>query len=378
MKLIHISKRYLVLGVSFFLLISLFQNCGQPGTIAVSESQKITDLDDGAISTPPPEPNPNPGSFSDHEKIVTVNQSSNKVDVLVVIDNSISMSLEQQSMATRFSSFLARLQGLDWQVGIVTTDVRDSGISNTALQKTDGRLLPFSSLQRNVIKSTDNEIDAQSAFASVIQRPLNEGSGNEQGVKATYRALERALEATGPNVGLIRPGAALSVVLVSDSDETVNGNELTGVEATFGEKNKAANLLSYVNTTFPGKPFKFNSIIVRDQDLNCLNLARSGNEAYGKNYQKLTNLTSGVLGSVCESDYGNQLSVIGDSTTELVRNVTLDCAPADSDKNGVVDLVVKDANNVVLNNYTLSGRIVTFVAALPIGSYKFNYRCLVQ
>ncbi len=375
MKLSYIIKRYLVLAVSSFMLISLFQNCGQPGSIAVSADQKLTDLDDGTPGPPPPPPG-NP-AYRNYDKNLTVNPATTKVDVLVVVDNSGSMSVEQSNMGMRFASFLGKLQGLDWQVGIVTTDVQTN---NTAAFK-DGRLLRFNRLNKNLINSTDDIATAQLAFQETVQRPNGEGSGNEQGVKATFRALERAASSADANNGLIRSGAALSVILVSDADETVAGNGSAGDPNTFGDKNKTENLQAYIATNYPGKTFKFNSIIVRDGDVACLNLAGSGNEGYGRNYQKLTNATSGVLGSVCEADYGNQLSVIGDNTVENVRTVALDCNPVDSDGVGGVNLVVTSgaANTVVpASSYTLSGRIVTFAQPLAVGSYKFSYTCLVQ
>ena len=367
MKLSIAHKRYTMVGVFSILMITTFQNCGQPGSIALNSDKVITDLDDNA-SPPPPPPPPVPG-YKDFSKTVDVNASSNKVDVLVVVDNSGSMSVEQSSMASRFGSFINKLNGLDWQVGIVTTDVQSDSINK------DGRLINFNRVSRNVITSSDPMATAQTAFSETVQRPQGEGSGNEQGVKATYRALERAQNG-GSNVGLIRDGAALSVILVSDADETVNGNQTAGQESTFSDKNRAENLMAYINSQYPGKTFKFNSIIVRDNDLACLNLAGSGNEGYGKNYQKLTNLTSGILGSVCETDYSGQLSIIGDNTSETVRSVTLDCNPVDSDKNGSVDLTVRNAANQVLTNYTLNGRIITFSQALAIGTYSFSYRCL--
>jgi hypothetical protein len=373
MKLHTITKRYFMLAASAFFLVSAFQNCGQPGSIAVADAQKVTDLNDGEV--PPPPPPPVIASYKDYGKDLVVNQSTNKVDVLVIVDNSGSMSLEQSNMATRFNTFLSKLQGLDWQVGIVTTDMRTDS-KNSALK--DGRLLYFSRLKSYLIKSTDPIATAQTAFAETVQRPASEGSGNEQGIAAAYRALERATSNTAPNVGLIRPGAALSIILVTDSDETVAGNENTGDVTTFGPKNMPDLLLNYVKTNLPGKTFKYNSIIVRDNDLACLNLKDSGNEAYGKNYQKMTNLTSGVLGNVCESDYGNQLSVIGDNTTEQIKVVPLDCAPVDKDANGVPDLIVKNGAGTVVTNYVLSGRMVTFDANLPVGSYKFTYTCLIQ
>ena len=373
MKLQAIKKRYIMLAASAALLVTTFQNCGQPGSIAINDSQKLTDLNDGENPPPPPPPG-GTTVLKDYEKLITVNAPTNKVDVLVVIDNSGSMSLEQSNMASRFSTFINKLKGLDWQVGIVTTDLR-TDTENSDLK--DGRLLYFSGVKRNLIKSTDALATAQDAFAATIQRPAKEGSGNEQGVAATYRALERALSNQAPNVGLVRPGAALSVILVSDSDETVAGNDKTGDVSTFGPKNMPDLLLNFVKSNYAGKTFKYNSIIVRDNDLACLNLKDSGNEAYGKNYQKMTNLTSGVLGSVCENDYGNQLSVIGDSTAEQIKIVALDCSPADVNGDGSADLKVVDSAGAAVTNYVLNGSMVTFNANLPVGSYKFTYKCLV-
>ncbi len=361
--------RYVAAIASSLFLMTMFQNCGQSGSIALNQQAASSALADLPPTT-------NTTNYKDYSKVVSVSQASSKVDVLVVIDNSGSMSYEQKNMASRFNTFLSKLQGLDWQVGITTTDC-DPDTASTAYRK-DGRLLPFNGLNTYLIKSTDDFSMAQSAFSSTVQRPANEGSGLEQGVKATYRALERSLDPTGPNVGLIRDGAALSVILVSDSDETVTSNSKTGDESTFGFKNFAQNLYDYVQNTYPGKSFKFSSIIVRDGDQACLNFPNSDNEAYGKNYQKLTNMTSGILGSVCETDYANQLSVIGDSTTEQVRLVTLDCSPVDSDNNGAVDLVVKDAAGNVLTNYSVSGRMVTFSQVLPVGNFTFAYRCAAQ
>ncbi len=371
MKLSIAQKRYIMVGALSILMISIFQNCGQPGSIAVASDKVITDLDDNA--SPPVAPLPPVPGYRDFSKTVNVNASSNKVDVLVVVDNSGSMSAEQKNMGARFDSFISRLNGLDWQVGITTTDVQTD---NTNSEVKDGRLIKFDAFNRHVIRSTDDIAAAKASFAATVQRPVGEGSGNEQGVKATYRAIERAQLANGTNTGFIRDGAALSVILVSDADETVNGNQTAGQEATFTEQNRTENLIAFINAQYPHKTFKFNSIIVRDNDLACLELAGSGNEGYGRNYQKLTNATSGILGSVCETDYAGQLSIIGDNTSETVRSVTLDCNPVDSDNKNGVDLIVKNAANQVLTNYTLAGRMITFSQPLAIGSYSITYRCL--
>ena len=60
-----------------------------------------------------------------------------KVDILVVDDNSGSMEFEQTSMANRVSNFLAILQGLDWRIGIATTDPT----ATVAVNTTDPKIL---------------------------------------------------------------------------------------------------------------------------------------------------------------------------------------------------------------------------------------------
>ena len=54
------------------------------------------------------------------------------VDILIVDDNSGSMSPEQAQMAGRFPNFLQSLANLDYHIAITTTDVSASMISGQA------------------------------------------------------------------------------------------------------------------------------------------------------------------------------------------------------------------------------------------------------
>src|SRR5690606_12181526 len=112
---------------------------------------------------------------------------TDKVDVLVVIDNSGSMKTEQQNMKSRFSSFIDKLSGLNWQLGIITTDVtRDTELR-------DGRLIEMSGLNTRVLNTSMNINTVKTAFGNTIQRSES-GSGSEQGIRASYRAVERSQE----------------------------------------------------------------------------------------------------------------------------------------------------------------------------------------
>lgn len=361
------KAKYRRLSAISILIFTLFgyQNCSQNGAIEI-QSAKIPTADSLENNQP------SELQYKDYSKIITASEASNKVDVLVVIDNSQSMTYEQTNMAQRFGSFLDRLQGLDWQVGIITTDVT----KNTAAT-TDGKLLQYAS-NKLLISSQDNFETAKNYFAQTIQRPET-GASYEQGIKASYRALERAANSSDPNSALIRQNSALSIIVVTDADETGTTSQ-----------NNPDELHKYITTTYPGKSFKFHSIIVKNGDTVCKNDKSSGikadgtsfqnsNETYGTLYTKLSEKTSGIIGSVCLQDYGQQLQLIGQSTSEQIKQTTLDCAPVDRDNNGFADIEIRNVQtNNLITNYTVNGVQISFDQALAVGSYSIDYTCVVK
>ncbi len=62
-------------------------------------------------------------------------RENRKVDILVVVDNSLSMYQEQANMGQRFSSFMSKIRGLDWQIGVITfrrtAAIRTAGLCNS-------------------------------------------------------------------------------------------------------------------------------------------------------------------------------------------------------------------------------------------------------
>ncbi len=294
--------------------------------------------------------------------------SNSKVDILVVIDNSGSMATEQKNMASRFGTFLDQLKNLDWQVAIITTDV-----SSDANLK-DGRFVQFNGLTTAtyILNSSMDLTTAKNAFAATIQR-TESGSGNEQGIRASYRAVERSVNNTlavnAPNRSFFRSGAALSVLVVTDADETPTlSNSVT---------NTADGLISLVKTTWGNqKPFSFQSIIVKPNDEACLKLSGAANEGYGLTYNSLSEKTGGIVGSVCATDYSSQLTAMGKAVTELVQSATLQCQPLDITGDGVVDVRITTATGATAPAYTVVGNKITFASPLPVGTNTLDYSCL--
>lgn len=350
-------------------------------------NQQNTDPGDGGSDPNDPPGGGGPGTppvvyinVAKHQDI-TINPPTNKVDILVIDDNSKSMNFEQTSMAARMSSFLAQIKNLDWQLGIITTDMSDDAY------KKDGRLLNLTmpngsaapaNIDQNILNSTMSMTLAEDLFKGTIQRPLingvAEGSSLEQGIASAYRAIQRSklLDVnSAANRRLIRSDAALSVVLITDSDETFS-------RGTDGVTHTADGLLSFVATTLgAAKTFVYNSIIVKPADKVCLDMPDSENETYGLRYFDLSQKTGGVIGSVCELDYGAQLSKVGETVANSIGSINLLCDPVDINNNNSLldDIMVKDAANNPVAISKVEGRRVTFATMLPVGTAKIDYFC---
>ncbi|MCB0420513.1 MAG: VWA domain-containing protein [Bdellovibrionales bacterium] len=275
------------------------------------------------------------------------------VDVLFVIDNSQSMSEEQDEMGKRFDNFLDYLSDLDWQVGITTTDPQDDEVYG------DGKLVPFKESQG--LRFLDSSIPigkAHQFFRKTIKRD-EWGSSVEQGIYATYRAIER-MDKDVAHQQFFRKDSHLSVVLVSDENES---------DSTF--RNKPEELIKLVKNKWPEKTFKFHSIVARPGDNDCDLIEHTA----GKSYAKLTQLTGGILGDVCAKNYSNQLANIGEYIRNLLKRIPLDCEPVDVDHDGRVDLKVAfDSSNVNVP-YKVEGRELVFSEPPPLGSHRIEYTC---
>ncbi|MCX7979001.1 MAG: hypothetical protein N2578_08360, partial [Bdellovibrionaceae bacterium] len=276
-----------------------------------------------------------------------------KVDILIVIDNSGSMQYEQQSMASRVRNLMRVIRGLDYQIAVTTTDPRDIPLG-------DGRFIPIWGTQNQFIidPSTPEEV-AQERLGKTLQRPET-GYGLEQPIRVVYRAIERSRDGRNPvHAQFFRQDAQFAVLVISDEDESDNT-----------PKNDPENLIALVNNVFNGqKRFSFHSIITRPGDVACRS---THGAAYGERLARMSELTGGIIGSVCETDYGAQLSGIGEGIRNLLKTLTLQCQPLTQcpitiKRNGVVQSSL---------NFVVEGVNLRFATELEPGDYQVSYRCL--
>ncbi|MBK7842591.1 MAG: VWA domain-containing protein [Bdellovibrionales bacterium] len=297
-------------------------------------------------------------------QLFSINGSNAALDVLFVVDNSGSMIEEQAEIKNRISGFISKLQGIDWQIAVTSTDPGPYAPFG------DGTFRAFSN-GKNIL--TPQDANPEGLLGSNIYMGSS-GSGDERGINANYRVIQKAkASSTSPQAKLIRSSAALATVLISDEDECSSGCSANVVSSS------PQGLINLVKTELaPDKRFAFHSIIWRPGTV-CSTGAVEGNT-----YKQLTDLTGGILGDVCASSYANQLNEIGTAVRNLVKSVQLKCAPFDGDFDGQVDLAMyyiapnqtKVLMTMATHPYTLNDKLVTFTNQLPEGSYEFIYNCL--
>jgi hypothetical protein len=309
-----------------------------------------------------------------HTSQVTV-AAINKVDIVVIIDNSGSMAPEMKSMGQYFSKFLSQLNGLDWQVGIITTDPKNN---NGDAAKTDGRLVELvGSPAEYILKSSMPAATSEKLFADTIQM-ATDGSGNERGVVTAKRAIQRAFDGNpinAPHTALFREDAVLAFVVVSDSHD----NDST-----------PADLINEVKAHWMGKKvFSFHSIVVPESSFTnptgssvdpadpCKGY-RESVKFDGRVYYRLSELTGGIKGTVCSTDYGTQLADMGKATVQLINSATLECPPIDTNNDNKIDTMdvhILTSTGTPYTQFTVNGDKLVFPNGLPLGVNTVNYTC---
>jgi hypothetical protein len=273
------------------------------------------------------------------------------VDVLIVNDNSGSMSTEQKKMGNAFGTFLSSLGAVDYRIAMVTTDISTAhsqtplGVQNYpgpyngngALQ--DGNLIDFGGGVKYLTDSTPNK---ESLFTNTISRAETLHceqsnykecpSNDERGIFAAYLAIERN--------EFLRPASHLAIIFLADEDERGMSDTRSAQDQNdralismypLEEKDKPENLISRFRKLYPGKTLSAHSIIVKPGDAACKQAQSSqgtfvrGTEGYS--YARMTQMAGGKLGSICENFYDYQLEDIGKDIQSKSLTLPFVCRP---------------------------------------------------
>ena len=191
-----------------------------------------------------------------------IQDGTNWTDILWVVDNSCSMSDDQNSLATNFSTFfdVIDMQDMDYHLGVVTTD-------DSLLQG------PFPIM-------TPSTPDVHAAFAAAVTVGTM-GSGNEKGFQYSWGALSPPLtDPGGPNDDFLREDAGLHIIYVSDEAEQSSGT-----------------VTDYVNN--------FLSLKIDPDDVMITCIVQQN---YGQRYEQAATMTGGLVEYMSVPDWMNTLT----------------------------------------------------------------------
>ncbi len=208
------------------------------------------------------------------------------LDLLFVIDNTGSMVQEQAAMDNAYGDLAAGLGalGITWQIGVTTTTMDGS----------DAGLL----LGSPWILTPDTPQVADRFTESV--QVGTESISPEAGLAAATRALSLTTR-DGLNAGFRRPDAALHVIFVSDSDDSSEEHLLNPVEDFL-----AAMKTETQRTSKPALA----SGMIGESDSPCA--GDNGGALRAPRYHEVIESTGGIALSICDDDFGELLSRLGE------------------------------------------------------------------
>jgi hypothetical protein len=311
--------------------------------------------------------------------------TSNKVDLLWVIDNSRSMSPSQNNILNNISAFTTNFQSknLNYKLAVTTTEAYLAGpnfANNASYSKfRDGSTLynvnpdgSYGSVSYNqhtgifvIIPTVLNLIQTFSTNAY----QGDQGSGDERAFKSIQRALEDS-----QNAGFHRSDAYLAVIILSDEDDFSGDNRVEGswIGQLPGETNAqyaaryvpdhsysaptldtVDSYVSYLDTVTASTPanrhYNVSSIAVLDNAcLTSHKAAGSPDSVIGQRYIDLATKTNGSLGSLCDTNFSATLTNIQEKILELSSQFFLSRTPR-------VETISVVVNNATISNDAANG-----------------------
>lgn len=208
------------------------------------------------------------------------------VDILLIVDDSCSMGPYQNELSTNFAQFISFFvdANIDYHIGVITTDV---------YAETGGRIIDGTII-------TNDTPDGEAIFQDLV-RVGTEGSGTEMGLEAAYLGLTEPRISTS-NAGFLRDDASLSLIFVSDEEDS---SPLPTYE--------------YVRTFNDIKGARqrdiFNASALVVTDVNDCGFGQSSGSTAGDRYIDVAGMTTGVIGNICAESFS-------DIVTELSLNAS--------------------------------------------------------
>ena len=226
------------------------------------------------------------------EGVDSYNQNpADEVDILLVVDNSCSMSPYQARLGANFSQFISWFidANVDYQIAVTTTSVIDPPPPDGTFctQADVNRVPPAGQLVDNMI-ITPATPNPEQVFSDLVNVGIC-GSGSEMGLEAARLALSEP-NISGPNFGFLRQEAALSLIFVSDEEDA-----------------SPLPVADYINALYDVKGQRSRSVfnasaLTMIDPAPCVGINTSGSSD-GTRYVDVAVQTNGIAANLCDQDF---------------------------------------------------------------------------
>jgi hypothetical protein len=238
-------------------------------------------------------------------------------DLLVVLDNSGSMTEELPSVRTNLGALLDTLiaRSVDFHLALTTTGTTSTSHTGScpggAGGLENGRFFPVDGSSARLLTSRMSPEFLRASWKKTID--VGTCRDEERGLTAATRALTSPLidSADAPdteqpddgNAGFLRSGAGLSVIFVTDDDDK-----------------SPLPVASYLNLLRTVKGTTRSDDLLRVHAIDGgVNRACEGAAAPGTRYQELVSATSGLRQDICDADWGDIVQAIVEGIRQAPR-----------------------------------------------------------
>ena len=273
------------------------------------------------------------------EKFTQNKAETMAVDILWVIDNSGSMSDEQDALGKNFGSFITQFleQDIDFRMGITTTD----GTSSK-----NGKMVGDSSKLTSAAAKA-NKTEFIKNFKNYVKVGTN-GSGTEQGLLTSQTFLERYASS------FLRTDAILAIVYISDEEDQ--------------SKKAVADFLKNLQS------HKANKAHVKAYSIVTVKDYGNSWETKGLRYQEVSKQTAGLTSDI-KNDFSSTLLDIGGQIVNLLDSFALNESPY----NNAIEVYIDNVKTEKGYTFSIEQRSVKFDAnSLPKEGAKIEIRYKVK
>ena len=292
---------------------------------------------------------------------VATSSSQDKLDILMVIDNSSSMEEHQENLGTGFGSLVSSdIQAIDWQMAFINTDdgkkVDGDAGEFYYLENETGEIELDGDKIKILSPQLQTDYNLQNIFINTVNRYEKErGSITEKPLTTIIQALN-STDTT--NQEFFRSDSTLAVVVLSNEDEdeeysqTRSSHVIEAVQNKFGT---SKNFITY-------------GIILKD-DPQCKVMHEGAR--VGKHINKLVEDTGGITGCITDEDYSPIVTAISNNIETHLSLQKVDL-PYPNVIEKSIEITFDPVENAVGWEFDSKNNQITFPDGAPTGGTNLD------